>query len=81
MRRRLGPGAARLLLEKIVLPVGLVWIDEEVHQAAAAAFLAAIRSSVSLVDRVSFEVMRRRGIEVAFAFDRDFRAQGFATLP
>ena len=34
----------------------------------------------SLVDGVSFEVMRERGIERAFAFDRDFVHAGFAVL-
>jgi predicted nucleic acid-binding protein len=43
--------------------------------------LAAARRKVSLVDWVSFEVMRRTGIDVAFAFDDDFRAQGFRTVP
>jgi predicted nucleic acid-binding protein len=33
------------------------------------------------VDRVSFELMRHRGIKLAFAFDRDFQAAGFSTLP
>jgi predicted nucleic acid-binding protein len=32
---------------------------------------------VSFVDWVSFEVMRRRGLRRAFAFDPDFRAAGF----
>jgi predicted nucleic acid-binding protein len=43
--------------------------------------LAAVRRDVSLVDWVSFEVMRRSGIGTAFAFDRDFRRHGFATIP
>jgi predicted nucleic acid-binding protein len=34
-----------------------------------------------LVDWVSFEVMRRERIESAFAFDADFDAQGFRTIP
>ena len=36
---------------------------------------------VSLVDWTSFEVMRRLGIEQAFAFNDDFAAQGFGVLP
>lgn len=59
----------------------IVWVDREMHAAAVSALLAAIRRRVSLVDWVSFEVMRRRGIETAFAFDRDFAVQGFGTIP
>jgi predicted nucleic acid-binding protein len=40
-----------------------------------------VRRRTSLVDWVSFEVMRRRGIETAFAFDRDFATAGFAVVP
>jgi predicted nucleic acid-binding protein len=36
---------------------------------------------VSFFDWVSFEVMRRRGISTAFAFDSDSAAQGFALIP
>lgn len=59
----------------------IVWVDEELHRAATAAFLAAIRRGTSFVDWVSFELMRRRGIETAFAFDRDFAAEGFRLIP
>jgi predicted nucleic acid-binding protein len=33
------------------------------------------------VDRVSFELMRRRHIDGAFAFDPDFTDHGFTTIP
>jgi predicted nucleic acid-binding protein len=36
---------------------------------------------LSLVDRVSIEVMPGRGLDTAFAFDSDFRAAGFRTVP
>lgn len=81
VRRRLGPAAARDLLEALLPPLQVVFVDEELHRMATVAFLAAIRRNISLVDWVSFELMRRRGIEGAFAFDRDFAAEGFETLP
>lgn len=34
----------------------------------------------SLVDAVSFEVMRREGLKHAFAFDRHFEVAGFDLL-
>lgn len=79
--RRLGAQAARALLEDLVPIVSLVFVDEPLHRAAASAYLAAPRRGPSLVDRVSFELMRHRGIMRAFAFDRDFRTAGFSTVP
>lgn len=79
-QRRLGGGSIRKLFD-LLGPVQVLWVDEETHEAAVAALLAAPQRRPSLVDRVSFEVMRRRGIERAFAFDRDFTEQGFATVP
>jgi hypothetical protein len=35
----------------------------------------------SLVDAVSFAVMRERGISTAFAFDRHFVTAGFVVVP
>jgi predicted nucleic acid-binding protein len=79
--RRLGRDAARALLEEVLPVMTLVFVNESLHRAAASAYLAATRRGPSLVDRVSFELMRDRAISQAFAFDRDFRAAGFATVP
>jgi len=57
------------------------WITEERHRAGMDAALAAGRRKLSLVDCVSFETMRSRGIRIAFGFDSHFREQGFATKP
>lgn len=81
VQRRLGADAAADLLRRLVPLTEIVWVDREVHESAAAAFIAARSTSVSLVDRVSFEVMRREGLETAFAFDTDFVRAGFHTVP
>jgi predicted nucleic acid-binding protein len=36
---------------------------------------------ISLVDALSFAAMREHRIEAALAFDAEFVAEGFATLP
>lgn len=77
VQRRLGAEALRDLLDALVLPLRIEWVDAELHRAAQIATLAAPSETVSLVDRVSFELMRRGGIELALAFDRDFTAAGF----
>lgn len=78
--RRLGLGAARLFEADIAPLLKIVWVDQELHHAAVGASWAAGRRSLSLVDCVSFEVMRRAGIRAAFAFDRHYREFGFETL-
>jgi len=80
-QRRLGPDALRALLEDVLAIVEIVFVDEPTHRAAVGALLASPRRGPSLVDLVSFELMRERGIRAAFAFDQDFRRAGFDTVP
>ena len=79
--RRLGADAVRALTQTLVPGLTVVWIDEPSHAAGLAGLLAALPTAVSLVDMVSFHVMREREIERAFAFDADFRSAGFVTIP
>jgi len=81
VHRRLGGDAVRAFLEHLLPTIGVVYVDEPLHRAATSAFLASLRRRPSLVDWVSFEMMRNGGIEQAFAFDRDFETQGFRTVP
>jgi predicted nucleic acid-binding protein len=79
--RRLGGRAARALLEGVVPALQVVWVDAELHEAGVAAHLRALRRRSSLVDQVSFELMRRLDLGTALALDRDFEREGFALLP
>jgi predicted nucleic acid-binding protein len=79
--RRLGAGVSRRLLEDVVPALEIDWVDAELHAAAVTAHLRALRRRCSLVDQVSFELMRRRDISVAVALDRDFAREGFEVLP
>lgn len=81
IQRRLGASAVRTMLDRIVPTMSVVYVDEELHARAAAAFLAGLSRRVSLVDRVSFQVMREGNLDRAFAFDRNFKAEGFAVVP
>jgi len=78
---RLGMTAVQDFLAGIVPVLGIEWVDRETHDAAVAALLSANRRDLSLVDCVSFEVMRRLGIRRAFAVDEHFREQGFEVVP
>ena len=79
--RRLGMRAVRELHDALLPVAEVVWIDEKLHRRATAAMFAAGRRNVSLVDWLSFEVMRDRRIRHAFTFDGHFREQGFLPVP
>jgi predicted nucleic acid-binding protein len=74
--RRLGRTVCMRLLDTLLPAIPTVWVDQPLHDAAHAAMRAS-NATASLVDHVSFEVMRRAGITVAFAYDRDFDIAGF----
>lgn len=61
VQRRLGAAALHVLLDDLLAPVRILWVDERVRAVATSALRAAADRGVSLVDWVSFEVMRARG--------------------
>ncbi len=81
VRRRLGSDATRVLFQGLLPAVSIFYVDEHLHRLAVASYLAASRLRPSLVDWVSFEMMRNSRVERAFAFDRDFSNEGFSTVP
>ena len=81
VQSRLGMQAVRLFQQDVSPMLAVTWIGETTHQAGLAGVLAAGRRGLSLVDCVSFEVMRHLGLQEAFAFDPHFAEQGFGCLP
>ncbi|MBI3948205.1 MAG: PIN domain-containing protein [Armatimonadetes bacterium] len=81
VQNRLGLDAVRALQTYARPVLTIEWVTEELHEAGVALLLAADRRPLSLVDCVSFEVMRRRGIRRVFALDPHFAEQGFAVVP
>lgn len=79
LQNRMGMEPVMLFQEDIVPLLQVEWVSEDLHQASMAAMLTASRRNLSLVDCISFEVMRSLGLRRAFAFDRHFRGQGFDT--
>ena len=80
-QRRLGLQAVRGLVDDLLPLFEVAWVDEPLHAEAREALLAAGRRTVSLVDWMSFLVMRRHGVRRAFTFDQDFVVEGFEVLP
>lgn len=81
IQRRLGLGPMREFLGEFVPLLEIEWVLPEVHEAAAETLLLANKRDLSLVDCVSFVVMRRLRLEQAFTLDPHFREQGFECLP
>lgn len=76
MHSRYGRTAARAAIALLGV-AEFVWVDRDVHAAAADALLGRGRSGPSFVDHVSFAVMEERSISRAFAYDGDFARRGF----
>ena len=81
VQRRLGVEALRAFADDLMLPISTVFVDQAVHTAALSGVLGARMRQLSLVDMVSFEVMRRMGVGTAFAFDDHFTRFGFDCQP
>jgi predicted nucleic acid-binding protein len=79
-QRRLGSAAVRVLTDDLLPVVDVEWIGRELHERAVSALIVASRRELSLVAAVSFEAMRQRGIDHAFAFDRHFEEAGFSLV-
>lgn len=80
VQRRLGHTATRALFGDLLPVLSVHFVDEPLHRLAESAYLAA-PDGPSLVDCVSFHVMRMRGLSEAFAFDAHFKRQGLRTVP
>jgi predicted nucleic acid-binding protein len=79
LQRRLGLEVAlRFLADARAMRVH--WVTARDHHEAVAVLSARGKRELSLVDCMSFALMRRYGIAVAFAFDDDFSREGFRLL-
>ena len=81
LQNRIGLEAVRLFTADILPIIPVAWVDEGVHRSAHHALLVAGRRQMSIVDCVSFELMRRLDLDRAFCFDPHFAEQGFAVVP
>lgn len=80
VQNRLGLKAIRTLQEDILPMITVEWVDETIHQAGGAGVLTAMRKKLSLVDCISFDIMRKFGIKKVFAYDPHFKEQGFSSV-
>ena len=81
VQRRLGVTAARALFDQVFPAIEVAFVDERLHDTAVKGWLGLGLRRSSLVDWVSFELIRRRAIERAFVFDQDFAREGITVVP
>lgn len=77
IQRRVGLAAVEALRRAFAPLLDVVWVDVSTHENALDEVDRLSDMAVSLVDAVSFIVMRERAIQRAFAFDAHFVESGF----
>jgi len=78
--RRRGLVAVRRFRADFAPLVGVVWIDQALHDAGLDLLVERQRRMLSLVDGVSVVAMRQRKIDEVFAFDPHFEEEGFSPV-
>jgi len=81
MQNRLGVAAVRAFQEDLLPILNVEFVNLETHRSGTSALLAASKRNLSLVDCISFELMRTLGIKTAFAFDAHFKEAGYQAMP
>jgi predicted nucleic acid-binding protein len=76
---RIGVHAVAALRDAIEPLLDVTWVDRDLHDRALDAVISA-GGKPGLVDATSFLVMRERGLNSAFTFDRDFETAGFSLV-
>jgi predicted nucleic acid-binding protein len=78
--RRMGPAAIEAFRTDFAPLLDIVWVGADIHEAGLDLLLERRILDLSLVDAVSFVVMRERRLDEVFAFDRHFADEGFTLL-
>ena len=78
--RRLGLDAVRSFRADFAPLIDVVWVDETLHDAGLDMLLDRRKRLLSLVDAVSFIVMRQRSMAEALAVDPHFEQEGFSLV-
>ena len=81
LQHRIGLAPVRDLDRHIVPLLSVEPVTRELHRAGIERLIKADRRHLSLVDCVSFEFMRGRGLSDAFTLDRHFAEAGFRLIP
>ncbi len=78
LARHLGLEAVAAFRQEFAPLIEVVWVGSALHESGLDLLLERGLRDLSLVDAVSFLVMRQHRIDEVFAFDRHFRDEGFS---
>ena len=81
LQHRIGLNAARDFDEEILPSLRVHWVDDDLYRRGAERLWKEDRRQLSLVDCVSFELMKLKGLTIAFAIDPHFQEAGFTLMP
>ena len=81
LQHRIGLNAARDFDEEIRPSLRVHWVDDDLYRRGAERLWKEDRRQLSLVDCVSFELMKLKGVAIAFAIDPHFQEAGFTRMP
>jgi uncharacterized protein len=80
LTRRIGLAAVAAFRNHLAPLLSIVWVDDELHERGVDWLLERGSRAISLVDAVSFLVIREQQIDDVFAYDRHFADEGFNVL-
>jgi predicted nucleic acid-binding protein len=78
--RRVGLEAVKAFRDDLEPVLDVSWVGRELHERGLDLLGERRLVGLSLVDAVSFLLMREEGIDEAFAYDRHFEREGFAII-
>jgi len=81
VKSRLGPKAFQALGRLVDEAMDVVWVDPDLHRTGWTRAAASGKNGPSLVDCVSFAVMKEQGLDTAFTLDRHFVQEKFSVVP
>ena len=81
LQHRIGLDAARDFDEEIAPSLNVYWVDDDLYRRGTERLWKEDRRHLSLVDCLSFELMKLKGVTIAFAIDPHFQEAGFKLTP
>ena len=81
LQNRIGLEPVRDFDEHVLPLLSVEWVSEDLHRRGVRRLSKENRRRLSLVDCVSFEFMRRQGINDVLGLDRHFEEAGYRLLP
>jgi uncharacterized protein len=80
LQKFFGVTAVNDFKKKMLPMLGIIWVDESIHESALNSLIASQRKKVSLTDYCSFYILDNYKIDKVFTFDGYFEEKGYEIL-